>query len=649
MKRALRIILFIVICPFMVNAQITTPVIRANFGVDADLRSNFINGFAQSGNDDWFWLPGSVGTGNFMIDTTGAAAIVAGYGSNLASRRLPFFRGMRFPQFAVVNNRLVLDAVMIRDYHGDDSTVFSGGNKNGDSPANWSCPVSQGIPDKNDILDMFVHVRRAGPNRNDSLWLFGGLSLDNTTGNRYVDFEMYQTDIYYDRPSQRFYGYGPDEGHTAWLFDAAGNITRPGDIIFTAEYQSASLTNIEARIWVHNSSLSMTPTSFNWGGLYDGAGVGSSYGYASIAPLGGGTYYTGLQCGNATWGGPFGIVLQDNSYVTNYIARQFVEFSVNLTKLGLDPVTLLGGNACGMPFRRILVKTRASASFTAELKDFVGPFDFFLAPRVIADTETPSICDSGSVAEIYVTNPVATSVYEWSTPNGNIIGTTTGPVINVDTPGMYIVTHYLQVGCAPYATDTIQINMFDPCGVLANNLYGFKGTYANNHVNLNWKVLNNPLVRYFDIQRSNDGINFTTIGRLDPHSESSDMNYSFIDNENLSRTVYYRIRMMSTSNSIQYSNIIKMDLRSLAVNGITILPNPVRDVMQLQVSSSADNKLRVDIYDQSGKLVISRKSFVQRGNTTMTIEDIGNYPRGVYMVLVSLGEEIFREKILHIR
>ena len=497
---------------------------------------------------------------------------------------------------------------------------------------------------------MLVDVRRAGPNTTDSLWLFGGLSLDNTTGQRYVDFEMYQTDIYYDRPSQQFYGYGAEAGHTAWLFDAAGEIVRPGDIIFTAEYQSASLTNIEARIWIDRASLSMTPASFVWGGLFDGASTSSQYGYASIAPLGGGTYYTGLQCGNGVWGGPFGIILQDNSLVSSYVARQFVEFSVNLTKLGLDPVTLLGGNACGMPFRRILVKTRSSASFTAELKDFVGPFDFFLAPRVLIDTETPSICDSGSVAEIYVTNPVSTSVYEWKTPNGNIIGTTTGPFINVDTPGTYIVTHYLQAGCSPYATDTIQINMFDPCGVLANNLYGLKGTYANNHVNLNWKVLNNSSVRYFDIQRSFDGISFTTIGRVDPHNaEIENLNYGFVDNENLSRTIYYRIRMMTNNNSIQYSSIIKMDLRSLAVNGIKVLPNPVRDVMQLQISSSADSKVRVDIFDQNGKMVITERTFVQRGNTTMTIEDLSNYPRGVYMVLVTLGEEIFREKVLHIR
>ena len=150
-------------------SQITTPVIRANFGVDADLRCNYFDEFVQSGNDDWFKLPGSTGTGQFIIDTTGAAALVAQYTTNPATRRLPFYRNMRYPGFTVVNNRLLLDAVFIRDYHGDDSTVFaSGSNKNGDNPSNWTCPISQGIPDKNDILDMMVHVRRAGPSRTDS-------------------------------------------------------------------------------------------------------------------------------------------------------------------------------------------------------------------------------------------------------------------------------------------------------------------------------------------------------------------------------------------------------------------------------------------------------------------------------------------------
>ncbi|MCW3117770.1 MAG: type sorting protein, partial [Chitinophagaceae bacterium] len=474
MKKNLLYLLILHLVSQIAFGQITAPAIRANFGIDADLRANYFNGAFQAGNDDWFRMPG-LGTGNFVIDTTGAAAIVARYAVDPAFRRLPFYRMMRFPAYTVVNNRLLIDAVYTRDYHGDDSTIFaSGSNKNGMSPISWSCPVAQSVPDKNEILDMMCHVRRAGPNTTDSLWLIGGVSIENTTGNRYFDFEMYQTDIYYDRASRQFYGYGPDAGHTSWKFDAAGNITQPGDIIFTAEYSSSSLTLVEARVWVKKTDWqTIAPKAFNWSGLFDGDGSGAVYGYASITPNTAGAFYTGLQSLNNTWTGPFSLVLGDNSVVTTYTARQFMEFSVNLSQLGLDPVTLLGGNACGMPFRRILVKSRASTSFTSELKDFIGPFDFFLAPKANVATNAPYICDTGSVSNLFVTNPVSTSTYIWSTANGVISGSNTGSSINVTSPGTYIVTQYLQSGCSTYATDTLQVLPFSNCVVLQNNLTDF--------------------------------------------------------------------------------------------------------------------------------------------------------------------------------
>ncbi|MGZ3854060.1 MAG: hypothetical protein ACXVBX_14795, partial [Flavisolibacter sp.] len=239
---------FLIILTLTTSAQITTPIIKAGFGVEADLRNNFFNNFVQSGNDDWF-SKGDAGTGKYVIDTTGAAAMVAGYTTDVSpypKRMQTFYRGMSVPPYSIVNNRLWLDALFVRDYHGTDTTVFTtGSSKNGLSPAVWQGAI-QSVPDKNEILDMMMHVRRAGPNLTDSLWFFGGLSIENTSGDRYFDFELYQTDIYYDRVSQQFYGYGPDAGHTTWKFDAAGNILTPGDVIFSASYQSNVLTGIEA-------------------------------------------------------------------------------------------------------------------------------------------------------------------------------------------------------------------------------------------------------------------------------------------------------------------------------------------------------------------------------------------------------------------
>jgi hypothetical protein len=630
-------------------SQITTPVIRANFGVDADLRSNYFNGSVLNGNDDWFTQPGSPGSGAFVIDTTGAASIVSRYATDIPFRRSTFSRGMNYPIFSIVNNHLLLDAALVRDFHGDDSTVFaSGSNKNGFSPANWTCPVAQGIPDKNDILDMMVHVRRAGSSYTDSLWMMGAVSLDNTTGNRYFDFEMYQTDLVYNRPTRTFSGYGPDAGHTSWEFDAAGNITKPGDIIFSAEYQSSSLTFVEARIWVQQSALSIIPSAFSWSGEFDGASSGSTYGYASIQPNGSGAYYTGLQSAANTWGGPFSIILQNDNIATDYIANQYVEFSVNLTKLGLDPATSITSNICGMPFKSLLVKTRASASFTAELKDFVAPFIFFNAPRADVNTSAPAICEQGSLSNIFVTNPLSTSVYEWTTPDGNIVSSSTLSSIYVDTPGTYIVKQFLVAGCNIYASDTIQIALSNACIVLPVRLVDFQVRWLNNQSKLNWEIHNNQFVGYFEIQRSNDGTNYETIGRQDNlYASAPDFLYSYIDqtSDNTDRKIFYRIKIITTNNSVRYSDVISLQ-KDRSNKNLAIYPNPVRNSFQIQVFAKTNEQARIELHDASGKLIIRKDKVLQQGDNVITIYDLENKPVGIYIVTLYLNENISREKIL---
>jgi len=665
MKTYLLLMLMIMAGTLCVSAQITTPVIKARFGVDGELRANYFNGAVQTGNDDWFNLNAADTSGKAVIDTTGAAAILAGYLTDVSpwpKRSASFYRTMSRPPFSIVNNRLWLDAIFVRDYHGNDTTVYtSGSDKNGMSPGLWTGGI-QGIPDKNDILDMAVHVRRAGPNASDSLWMFGGLSLDNTTGNRYFDFEMYQTDIYYDRVSQKFYGYGPDAGHTSWKFGAAGNVTTPGDIIFSGEFQSGTLTKIEARIWVKKTDWqTITPSGFNWTGQFDGDGASATYGYASIAPNTSGSFYTGLGSPAGSWAGPFGLVLQNNTLqFTNpgpasrtnsrYVADQFIEFSVNLTKLGLDPVTLLGGDVCGTPFNRIVVKTRASASFTAELKDFVAPTDLFLAPRALASSETPVLCDEGGVAEIYVSNPVATSFYQWSTTDGNIISVpATGPSIFVDKPGTYIVKQYLQIGCSVYATDTVVVLPVPNCQILDKNFVDFSGVLGGDNImRLNWKVLNNQQVQYFEVQRSEDGINFTTIDKVSKlSSENTSVSYSYQDDISslYNRFVQYRIRLVNINTVVQYSNIINIRLSLADITKVSIVPNPVRDLMQLQVMARSSGTIRIDFFDQSGRLISSRK-FSQQGRTVITLDDLADKTRGTYIALIYVDDKIFRQKLV---
>ena len=662
------LLLLILSFPLFSASQITTPIIKAGFGVDADTRARFFNGALQT-SDDWFLLAGTPGTpadGEFVIDTTGAAGILAGYLTDISPwhrRMTSFFRRMSKPEFSLVNNRLWLDAVYVRDYHGADTTVFtSGSDKNGASPATWSGGI-QGIPDKNDILDMFVHVRREGSASSDSLWMFGGISLDNTTGNRYFDFEMYQSNIYYDRVSKQWYGYGPDAGHTSWKFDASGHIITPGDIIFNGEFQSGHLTAIEARIWVKKTDWqTVVPTTFNWSGQFDGDGAGAVYGYASITPNTLGAFYTGLGSALDTWAGPFGLVLQDNSLsYTNpgpaspinskFIADQFIEFSVNLTKLGLDPVTLLGGDICGRPFRGIVVKTRASASFTSELKDFVAPTDMFLAPRVDANADTPIFCgDTASVSNIMVTNPYPTSAYSWTTPNGHIIGSPNGTSITVDSPGTYIVTQRLMAGCAPYATDTVVITRVAHCLLLSGYIKSFNGFYntENKNIKLNWAILNNENTSSFIVERSSNGLRFTPVKQITATQNPGEYVYSTNDDQRIlnEQTVYYRIKMINSDGSFRFSTVITIVTALDFTDGVVLTPNPARDYVQVNIQSLQNSLAEITIVNQQGRVMKLFREYVYKGNSIINIPDVATWQKGMYYMIVKMGDNVFHKKLV---
>ncbi len=629
-----------------VQAQIITPQVKANFGVDAELRGNYVTTVPASGNDDWF-INGGLGAGKFVIDTTGSAEVNARYVTNPASRNLALIRNMSFPPFTMVNNKRLIDAVFVRDYHGDDSTIFaSGSNKNGMNPSNWSTPVAQSVPDKNEILDIYMHVRRDGKNATDSLWMFGAVSIENTTGNRYFDFEMFQTDIFYDRPNLRFTGYGPDAGHTSWQFDEMGNIIKAGDIILTAEYGSSSLTMIEARIWVHRSALSITPLSFRWSGLFDGAGTGSEFGYASIIPKTEGAFYTGLQNSTNSWGGSFAIVRGDNSMATDYEPRQFMEFSVNLTKLGLDPVTVLGGSSCAMPFQKVMVKTRASTSFTAALKDFVAPFKPLNVSPIELFTDVPIFCGVNGISNLKVLNPIPTSVYTWEALDGHFSDTTNKTSVYVDQPGTYVVHQQLAAACPVYSSDTITIDFSLVCGILLTSQLGFTAQPQGNFVQVRWNALPDEGVVSYRLERSAEGIRYQSLV-----TRQAGSNAAFAETDPLRHfsgsTAYYRLKISYRDGSEKYSPALRVNLqeRNTAVR-IQISPNPVEQVMQLQLQSASRRMARISILDLTGQPVMTLNRQLEQGHTTLLIDGLTGRAPGVYLLKLCWDNEVLMQRFL---
>jgi len=650
MKKTI-LILIMTICACAGYTQIITPTIQGRFGIDADVQHNvFVTASSPCSDcDDWYYE--QIPNGNnsmFVIDTTGAGAIVASY-ANAANRNIPFYRKMAYPAFYQTNQRTLVDAVFVRDYHNVDQTAYgAGSDKNGDSPADWTGGTVS-VLQKDDILDVYLHLRRQGPNYNqsDPLWLFGAVAIEGTGGDRYFDFELYQTDIFYTRSTLAFTGYGPDAGHTSWKFDGAGNVTQAGDMIFAANYSSSSLTSIEARIWVDRAALSQSPATFAWTGTFNGASNNSQYGYAGIQPNNANPFYFGTENAASTWAGPFKLPRANGSVVTQFSAGQFMEFGINLTVLGLDPVSLMGKTPCGIPFSKVMVKTRSSTSFTSELKDFISPFDFFLPPAVDVAADMPVICGASGVADISVVDPYSTSLYTWSTTNGHIINNQGDTTITVDKPGTYKVIQRLENGCPAYAVDSASITYDPTCVVLASNKINVTGMLNNGLVGLDWSVTENNYVKYFTIERSVDGIHFTLAGKVNADTRTTFADYNANDGVfglNVSK-IYYRIKVTGNNGNITYSKVVDL---SLAVNNlsVTLAPNPVKNVVSINMASNTDKQVQIFIYDVSGKLMRLTNAHAQKGYSTIKMSDFITWAKGVYTVKVVSGKDVFVERML---
>lgn len=647
MKRAILHIIALLLWHF-VPAQITSPVKRANFGLDAGLRANFFNGIIDT-DDDWFRTVGSNGTGDFIIDTTGAAAIIAAYTTNPASRSAAFSRGMRFPLLSTINNRIYYDAAFIRDHRATDSTSFAGGSKNGQSPLNWATAVSP-VLSKNDILDVMLHVRRDGASAADSLWFFGAVSVQSTNGDRYFDFELYQTNIRFNRATGSFENVGPDAGHTSWQFNTSGHPTRLGDIIFTAEYSNSGLRLVEARIWVPRSALtSVNPSAFDWSGSFDGDGNNAAFGYAGILPNDAGTFYQGMQNPQSTWAGPFGTINTAGSISTDYTAIQLMEFSVNLTKLGLDPMNFSGGSICNLAFSNVLVKSRTSSSFTSNMTDFVLPFSFSVQPSVAVTSNFPLLCPSQPISNLRVVDPLSTSTYFWTSPDGSFASPTTGTEVQINGPGTYIVHQEMLTGCGISATDTIRILYSSGgCFALPLQLQRFTATGSADGVVLQGEIAGISYAKSLVLERSTAG-NFESITTIPPLGGTADFfRFQYNDRQASNESVVlYRLRIVAVNGTIQYSPVVQVRNTQAATLRFTVAPNPLdRGRARLQVHAMQAGSAEVRVLHSSGQLLHHQVLQLQPGEQQFWLPDAIAWPKGNAFVQLRQGKTIITRQVI---
>lgn len=148
---------------------------------------------------------------------------------------------------------------------------------------------------------------------------------------------------------------------------------------------------------------------------------------------------------------------------------------------------------------------------------------------------------------------------------------------------------------------------------------------------LTWTTLSEVTNRYFAIERSNDAIQFDSIGIVSGAGTSTvKHDYSFFDNKLPKHTSYYRLRQVDMNGSVNYSEVRVIEGALEAVK-YSIYPNPASNHLFFESSRISESDLNLNIYSLFGTSIFSQTI---PGSTLREQISLPELPNGYYILSI---------------
>jgi len=196
----------------------------------------------------------------------------------------------------------------------------------------------------------------------------------------------------------------------------------------------------------------------------------------------------------------------------------------------------------------------------------------------------------------------------------------------------------------------VTINLFNssyicqfPSGtVLAIRELSFDATATSQGNTLKWSIKQDNSADNYEVQRSVDGSNFSTIKTL--KSKGADQgSYSYNDAQPLT-TTFYRLRVADKDGSKWFSKIIKVQ-NDFIKQGVTVYPNPNKGSFIIS-GITATELSSLSIYDAQGRKLSFQKTNINDANKSASII-VNSQTTGVLFVqYISSGNEKMHTRFL---
>jgi len=200
---------------------------------------------------------------------------------------------------------------------------------------------------------------------------------------------------------------------------------------------------------------------------------------------------------------------------------------------------------------------------------------------------------------------------------------------------------------APVSLETVD-GYIDIVGNLPVELAAFDATATNDAIALTWATESETNFEGFEVQRSVDGNNFSTISWFDARgSETQGASYGYTDSDVTSgKTYYYRLQMWDFDGTFEYSNVLSARIEGRGPV-IEVFPNPTQHeaVLAFESFTEINTSVLITVHDNMGRIVQQLSYTTQTGKNIIPL-NVNHFSAGMYTIRLEQGEYFATRKLI---
>jgi len=265
----------------------------------------------------------------------------------------------------------------------------------------------------------------------------------------------------------------------------------------------------------------------------------------------------------------------------------------------------------------------------------IDPSEYWSVSKVSGGTAVATLNWNNSKVSFpyWVLSSISAANYngsQWTDQGG--VGTATG---NVTTTGAVTSTAMSSFNLLTFGSRSFAIPL---------TLINFSAEKANDYVHVAWVTDNESTVSHFEVERSTDGIVFSTVASVPARNYNTREIYSINDSTEIKTIVYYRLRSVDIDGQHKFSQVVAVR-NTGSENAMTLVTNPVHDNIILKSRGQVKGPFTILLSTSAGQLVHRQTLMIEPGKYCR-LPISAQIARGTYILTVTNAVATYNFKLV---